>query len=116
MNFNATNSVLPARQANLCVYDRLATLFVNTWSTNINYSQYVAQCAPSFCTYSFKEQSNISYTITLLISLYGGLTLILRSLAAYLVKTVWKVKHSLTNTSPDSGTSLITANEISFFT
>jgi hypothetical protein len=104
MNLSMTNSVLPFRQENLCLNDRLANLFVDEWSTNINYSKYVANCAPSFCTYTIKEQTNFSYTITLLIGLEGSLILILRFIATFLVDISSKVKRRLINTQINSGT------------
>jgi len=107
-----TNSVLPFHQQNLCLYDRLANLFVDEWSTNINYSKYVANCAPSFCTYTTKDQINFSYTITLLISLYGSLTLILRFIATFLVDISSKIKRRLINTQLDSSTLCLQRNEV----
>jgi hypothetical protein len=98
MNLNLTNSVLPSRQQNLCVYDRLTNLFVDEWSTNISYSKYVAGCAVSFCTYTITDETNFSYTITLLISLYGGLTIVLRFIATFLVNISLKMKRRSINT------------------
>ena len=64
----------------------LADLFVEEWSIAMNYSQYVTACAPSICTYTETKKINISYTVTLLLGLYSGLTILLRLLAPFLVE------------------------------
>ncbi len=104
MNLSLINSVLPPRQRNLCLYDRLANLFIEEWSININYSTYFADCAPLFCTYTIEDPTNFSYTITLLISLYGGLTFIIRFISAFLVNIASKIKRHSINIQINFGT------------
>ena len=58
-------------------------LFIEYWSNTSNYSTYFNSCAPSLCQYSYISRSNIIYIITILLGLYGGLTVALRSLVWY---------------------------------
>ena len=85
-NGNWIDHLLPYSGKNVSISSHLLNLFTNEWLTNVNYSSYVAECAPLFCTYSIREQTNLSYTITLLLSLYGSLTIILRFSARSIVK------------------------------
>lgn len=78
--------IIPSsRQQNLSVEHLVSNLFVDEWLTDINYTDYFHQCAPSECTYEAKDATNWSYAITIFIGLYGGLTAILRLLASSLV-------------------------------
>ncbi|CAF1199869.1 unnamed protein product [Adineta ricciae] len=70
----------------------LTDLFVEEWSTEINYFTYFLKCSSKFCTYTETNQANVAYTITLLISLYGGLTIILRLISNYLINISLKVE------------------------
>ncbi|CAF0927857.1 unnamed protein product [Adineta steineri] len=96
-NLNWTTSVLPSSQKNVSVNDRLSNVFIDQWLTQINYSRYVAECAPSICTYTITDRTNFSYTIGLLLSLYGGLTILLRLIAWSVVNVASKIKIRLTN-------------------
>ena len=59
--------------------------FIIEWLPIINYSKYFNSCAPLFCTYTTTDQTNLSYTIVFLLSLYGGITIILRFITPFLV-------------------------------
>jgi hypothetical protein len=91
------NFLLPTSGRNVSINSHLLNLFINEWLTSINYSTYVAECAPSFCKYTVTEQTNLSYTITLLLSLYGSLTIILRFIASSVVKIISKMTFHLIN-------------------
>ena len=58
------------------VSDLADHLFVEQWSTVKNYSSYYERCAPIHCSYSYHQKLLSSYTVTYLLSLYGGLTII----------------------------------------
>ncbi|CAF3485957.1 unnamed protein product [Adineta steineri] len=100
-NMNLTSSILSSSPKNVSVENRLSYLFVDEWSTKINYSKYVEDCAPLFCTYAITDQTNFSYTITLLLSLYGGLVIMLRFIAASVVNIAAKTKFRLPNINTD---------------
>ncbi|CAF1451276.1 unnamed protein product [Adineta steineri] len=84
------DSILVAPNQNKTVYDHLLTLFVDEWSININYSKYYDECAPTSCTYTIIDQINVSDAFTLLISIYGGLIILLRLITPFLVNMSMK--------------------------
>jgi len=92
MGLNWTSSVLSSKQQKVSVNDLLSHLFIEEWPTKMNYLQYFDECAPSSCTYKAADKTNFSYAITLLISLYGGLIIILRLITPFLVKVWLKLK------------------------
>ncbi|CAF1477595.1 unnamed protein product [Adineta ricciae] len=93
-NISVKNSVLlGSKNTNISVHDLLLNLFVQDRRTSITYSTYFQQCSPSFCTYTTTDESNISYTITLFVSLYGGLVLIFRFIASFSIKILFKLKY-----------------------
>ncbi|UJR34535.1 hypothetical protein I4U23_027312 [Adineta vaga] len=97
-NLNWINTLSSSKQQNSSINDSLTNLFVEEWLTTINYSNYFIECAPTQCTYTETNQTNFSHTITLLLlSLYGGLTIILRLIAVFLVHILSKFKHRTIN-------------------
>ncbi|CAF4151516.1 unnamed protein product, partial [Adineta steineri] len=80
-NFNFTDPHLLSNRQNNSLYERLTDLFIEDWSSTINYSEYFTNCAPLLCTYSTTDQNSLSYTIIFLLSLYGGLTIMFRLIA-----------------------------------
>ncbi|CAF1172455.1 unnamed protein product [Adineta steineri] len=107
MGVNWTDFLLTSKQENLSVNDYFNNLFIEEWSTNINYSKYFNECHPSVCTYTTTDRADISYTIALFISLYGGLVIILRLIASFLVNVSLKFKHRSRNTSVHFGSFII---------
>ncbi|CAF1304450.1 unnamed protein product [Adineta steineri] len=97
MNINWTNSVLPLEQNDTSVNDHLHNLFIKEWSAKINHENYFNKCAPAFCTYIGDEQINFSYAATRFISLYGGLIIILRLIAPFLINVGFTLKSYSTN-------------------
>ena len=85
---------MPGERRDSTVEQLLADLFVEEWLTAINYSQCFTACAPSICTYTERKKINISYTVTLLLGLYSGLTILLRLLAPFLVEIYSKCRCS----------------------
>ena len=66
------------------MYDYLRDLFIKEWSTEVNYPEYFAECLPSSCSYTTTARTDLPYAITMFISLYGGLIIILRLIAPFL--------------------------------
>jgi hypothetical protein len=60
---------------------------VDDWQFAKNFSAYYSKCSPIECTYNFQQRNNFIYLISLLISLYGGLTISLRFLAPWIVQS-----------------------------
>ncbi|CAF0945400.1 unnamed protein product [Adineta steineri] len=93
-----TNSLSVSSLKNQSLKNILPKLFVEEWSTNISYSKYFIQCAPVSCTYTETDQISLFYTISLFLSIYGGLCIILRSTALFLIYVWMKLKrYSINN-------------------
>lgn len=61
-------------------------LMVDHWESNVSYEKYYEACQPLSCSYSPYEQANIFYIISNIISLFGGLSIILRIVAPLIVR------------------------------
>jgi len=85
-NLNMSNTHMPLKMTNSSLYDRLANLLIEEWSPTIDYSKYFSQCAPLNCKYTTTSQTDFIYTIVFLLSLYGGLTIILRLFASLILQ------------------------------
>jgi hypothetical protein len=71
---------------------------VEQWSPNISYRNYFDICAPKQCNYRQIQSSRIIDIITILISLYGGLSVVLRLIMPQVMKIFFKRK-SLKNST-----------------
>jgi hypothetical protein len=84
---------------NTTMIDLVNHIFIESWSTTINYSAYFDQCSPTFCSYTYIQQLNSLYTVTFLLGLYGGLSFVLKWICPnviYLLDKVyqWRKKRS----------------------
>ncbi|CAF1265964.1 unnamed protein product [Adineta ricciae] len=86
IDFHSISLNSSLNQTHIPLSEHFRNLFVEQWSTDINYSKYFTACASKSCTYTQIIQINYSYTITLFISLYGGLTILLRTLSSGSIK------------------------------
>ncbi|CAF3433755.1 unnamed protein product, partial [Rotaria sp. Silwood2] len=60
---------------NATIAELIDNLFIEQWIATINYSSYFEQCSPLLCSYTYIEQFNLLYTVTVLLGLQGGLTI-----------------------------------------
>ncbi|CAF1531411.1 unnamed protein product [Adineta ricciae] len=104
-NFNPENLVLSSGHEKLSVDKYLNDFFIQNWSSEVNYIKYFDQCSPSSCTYSITDRTELSYAITLLISLYGGLIIILRLIASFTIDILvkWKSCSKKRNENSEQG-------------
>ncbi|UJR17612.1 hypothetical protein I4U23_004508 [Adineta vaga] len=102
-NFNWNHSLVSSKHDNNSVINYFQNLFIENWSSNMNYSTYFDQCSSSICTYTTTGHTNLSYGITLFISLYGGLIIILRLIASYLIHVLFKCKDRSNNFNENPG-------------
>ncbi len=65
-------------------------LMVEQWSPNISYRNYFDICAPKQCNYRQIESPRIIDIITILISLYGGLSVVLHFIMPQVMKIFFK--------------------------
>lgn len=92
-NFQAmqvSSSRLSHFDLNATIESIINQLMVEEYSSNVSYEKYFDQCAPSSCIYSYTEHSALLDGITYLIGLYGGLMIICRSVAAIIVRLLWR--------------------------
>lgn len=95
---------MPREKQNISLSDHLKDLFIENWSLQIDYLRYFNTCAPSLCTYSTTERTNVYYAVTFLINLFGGLVIILRLAAPFLITVFSKLKCQKQNTRFNRGT------------
>ena len=65
-------------------------LMIEEWGQTIRYEQYYHQCAPKLCTYTTSYRKNSLYIFTRLISLIGGLTIVLKIVVYSIVRRIRK--------------------------
>lgn len=78
MQSNSSNTLLSSNKRNISLTSLISNLFIEEQFLKINYSTYFHQCSPVLCTYPKTMEINLSDGISLLLSLYTGLTILLR--------------------------------------
>ena len=53
-------------------------LFIDSWAKTSSFEQCYTACAPTMCRYEYVKRNDLLYIATLLLALYGGLTISLR--------------------------------------
>ncbi|CAF1140643.1 unnamed protein product [Adineta steineri] len=85
---------------NMTVMDLINDLFVEKWSAIMNYSSYFHKCSPMICSYTYIQQLNSFYTLTYLLGLYGGLTIVLKWISpkiVYFINKIYQRRKKTTN-------------------
>ncbi|CAF1451279.1 unnamed protein product, partial [Adineta steineri] len=76
---------------NTTIAELIDHLFIEEWKTNISYPTYFKKCLPLSCSYTYIQRFNLFYTITLLLSFQGGLTILLKWICPKLVYGLAKI-------------------------
>ena len=76
---------------NPTVNEIVESLFIESWITNISFDDYFIECRPSSGTYTIIYRQSITFIITSIMGLYGGLTISLRLSTPIVVKIVRKL-------------------------
>ncbi|CAF3922686.1 unnamed protein product [Adineta steineri] len=76
---------------NTTIIDLVNELFIETWLTTMNYSAYFDYCSPTYCSYTYIQQLSSLYTVTLLLGLYGGLSVVLKWICPKIVYILFKI-------------------------
>ncbi|CAF0857918.1 unnamed protein product [Adineta steineri] len=84
MTFNPLSDTLSSR--NTTVQSIVNNLLIERWETEVVYENYYATCDPLWCTYTFDGQISSIYTITIIIGLYGGLTVVFKLITPIIVR------------------------------
>lgn len=92
------NSSIPSRfPPDITIGNLIDELFIEQWSKKSIYENYFAACAPSVCRYEYVSRNSIVYVITLILSLYGGLTFGLRFIVWNGSQIYYKIKDRFSN-------------------
>ncbi|CAF3727584.1 unnamed protein product [Adineta steineri] len=70
-------------------------IMIEEWNYSSPYSTYYQKCKPSFCSFTYKKKTSIIYIITIIISLIGGINVILRLFSPFIIKIIFKCIHRL---------------------
>jgi hypothetical protein len=100
LNLNRSNNT---NESSGTFNDLLDNLFVENLLTELSYSAYFEQCRAQFCFYLIKQHSSVLYIFTLLLALYGGLSVVLRFLIPDVVAFVVKRLKARDKTFPITG-------------
>ena len=76
---------------NTTIAELINNLFIENYTTTLNYSSYFKECSPLLCSYTYIQQVNPLYTVTFLLGLQGGLTIVLQWLCPKIVRILAKV-------------------------
>ncbi|CAF1356585.1 unnamed protein product [Adineta steineri] len=85
---------------NMTVMNLVNDLFVEKWSAIMNYSSYFYKCSPMICSYTYIQQLDSFYTLTYLLGLYGGLTIVLKWISpkiVYFINKIYQRRKKTTN-------------------
>ncbi|CAF3172751.1 unnamed protein product [Rotaria sp. Silwood2] len=63
-------------------------MMLESWQNATNFDGYFQACAPKVCSYSYRQRFVFIYMITILISIYGGLSVVLRVASPLFVKFI----------------------------
>jgi hypothetical protein len=77
--------------SNTIIRDITYQLMVEKWEENIIYELYYEKCNPKQCTYTYVQRFLVSYIISAILGIIGGLSLVLRLIIPNLVKLGRKI-------------------------
>ncbi|CAF0999586.1 unnamed protein product [Adineta steineri] len=94
-NYSNSHDPLSIMQSRFSINTTMAelvnNLFIEQWSNQTNYTSYFQQCLPSYCFYTSTQKSTLLDIITLLLSLQGGLSFILKWMCPKIVRIASKI-------------------------
>lgn len=79
-------------QLNLTINELVQKLFTDRWISTKNYSSYYQQCLPSICLYTYVQTVNLIYIASVLLSLQGGLSIVLKEICPKIIKLAVVIK------------------------
>ena len=101
---------------NSTISELVQNLFTEKWSRSINYSAYFYQCSPVLCSYTYIQQFNPLYTVTVLLGLFGGLNFVLKwfcpNIIYLIAKIYWYRKQRRNTIQPTSAIEMGTVETI----
>ena len=74
------------------VQSLVSRLMVDSWSWNVNFSTYYSTCAPYSCVFEYQSRNDLVYVITVIIGVFGGLSIGFRMLILVGLRLMEKVR------------------------
>lgn len=65
-------------------------LMIEKWNSTVNYDGYFEECKPDVCIYTRMIKFDIAATITIVVGLIGGISVILKLLVPFFVGFIWR--------------------------
>lgn len=87
------NQTMERFSINATVNELINNVFVAKWNTTTDYSSYFSKCSPLVCSYTYVEPFNPLYAITFLLSLQGGLSIVLKWTCPRIIRLLVKIYH-----------------------
>ncbi|CAF1658653.1 unnamed protein product, partial [Adineta ricciae] len=78
-------------RADSSVENILDEMMIEDWNFSYSFQEFYRQCKPSICSFTYEKGTNIIYVITVIISLIGGINVILRLTSPFITKIILKV-------------------------
>ncbi|CAF5036020.1 unnamed protein product [Rotaria sp. Silwood1] len=91
-------------ESNITIEILANNLFVEEWIINKSYEKYFNYCQPVFCHYIDNEKYSFVHILAAVISLYGGLRMILRFIIPNIIKFIRKKKRKQHSINADTNT------------
>jgi len=76
---------------NTTITELLDNMFIEQLKTQQNYSLYFKRCSPSSCSYTYVQYIDLVYTITYLLGLQGGLSIVLKWISPKLIRIIYSL-------------------------
>ena len=74
----------------------VSELMVEQWEPLLSFADYFQACAPSECSYSREERRDLTSVFTILFSVFGGLSSLLRLLCPMIIRLFSRFKNKVT--------------------
>ncbi|UJR20167.1 hypothetical protein I4U23_023299 [Adineta vaga] len=94
MNISAMNFSRTSRfRRDAFIQTIIDELFIEEWKINKYYSSFYNACAPISCSYIIRKEDYYMYTVSRILGLYGGLTIVLRLIVSVMIKLSFEIVH-----------------------
>ncbi|CAF1596374.1 unnamed protein product [Adineta ricciae] len=86
------DSELPSRYSSNTLIEKIFDeMMVEDWNYSYSYEQFYHKCQPKSCSVTYERKINIIYIITFIVSLIGGINIILRMISPIIIKIILKL-------------------------
>ena len=93
---------------NFTITNLLDHLMIDEISIDVDFSRFYAQCQPTYCSYSYSHRFDLIFTITTLIGLYGGFSILVGFVSPMIAKYIIRRKKRRLHSQTGNTTSIPT--------